>query len=413
MRIAICTVGSTGDMQPYLAIGLALQAAGHEVQVVSHPFHADRFLSRGLAFHACGPEVTQQQLNEMLDKMLRTSNPTKQFKMLMLEAFFADGEAYFASAKAALARCDLALVHMVDFLSSEAAAQLGMPRIGGLLAPAGIPTAYAPPPLLPDLGMRLNRWQWRLVAWALRHVDRACTDYLRRLGGPHVDVQGFHVLSPALNLLACSTAIAPVHADLPTHIEPVGPWIVPDPGFAPPPDLAGFLARHPAPVMVSLGSMGGSRGPWLTAQIIAALRLSGKAAVIQGGYSGLHAADAPDNVFFADYLPHEWLFPQASCVVHHGGAGTSTAVARAGVPHVPLVFFADQPYFARHLERLGVAPRQLWHRHLTPGRLAARIAAAHDPGMRARAAALAPVVRAETDMARTVARIERFLAEGK
>jgi UDP:flavonoid glycosyltransferase YjiC (YdhE family) len=152
MKIAICTIGSTGDIQPYLALALSLREAGFPVKVISHPFHQPRFEAHGLEFAACGPVVSQQELNEMLDRMLSYRNPIRQLRLLMNEAFFADGENYFHSAKAALQDCDLAVCHMVDFLGSEAAAQLNMPRIGGILAPAGIPTAWDVPPGMPRLG---------------------------------------------------------------------------------------------------------------------------------------------------------------------------------------------------------------------------------------------------------------------
>ncbi len=410
MKIAICTVGSTGDIQPYLALALALRAAGHAVRVISHPFHADRFVSKGLDFRPCGPVVTQHALNEMLDKMLHTHNPVKQLRMLMEEAFFADGEAYFHAAKAALVGCDLAVIHMVDFLSSEAAAQLGIPRIGGILAPAGIATKYNVPPGFYNLGKLLNPVAWKLVDWALRPVDRAAKDFLRRLGGPTVDIATFHVLSPQLNLIACSPTLTPTYSDLPSHFQVVGPWILEEPGYVPTPAIEAFLKRHPRPVVVSFGSMGGTKGPALTAIVIEALRIAGKAAIIQSGYSGLFAKSAPDNVLFVDFVPHDWLFPHAACVVHHAGAGTSTAVTRAGVPHVPVTFVADQPYFAKHLRRLGVATKPIWYHQMRPKNLANRIQQASSAvEMRSAAQALQTKVLAETNMDQTVAIIEQFV----
>ena len=72
-------------------------------------------------------------------------------------------------------------------------------------------------------------------------------------------------------------------------------------------------------------------------------------------------------------MSHEWLFPQAACVVHHAGAGTTTVVLGAGVPHVPVVFIADQPYFAKNLRRLGVAVPKQWYYSMTASSLAKSI----------------------------------------
>jgi sterol 3beta-glucosyltransferase len=411
MKIAICTVGSTGDMQPYLALALSLQQAGHAVRVISHPFHQARFESKGLDFRPCGPIVTQEQLNEMLDKMLSMRNPVAQLKLLMTDAFFADGLSYFQAAKAALVGCDVALIHMVDFLSGEAAAQLGLPRIGGILAPTGIPTAYAVIPPLPNLGKWLNPLAWKLVRLGLAPVDRTANEFLHTLGGPTTAVNMFHILSPQLNLIACSPTLAPTYPDLPAHFEVMGPWILQEPAYTPPPALAAFLQKHPRPVMVSFGSMGGTRGPALTQVVLDALALTGLPAIIQSGYSGLSTDKVPDHVCFVDFVPHDWLFPQAACVVHHAGAGTTTAVARAGVPHVPVTFIADQPYFAAHLHRLGIAPKSIWYYQLEPHKLAAKIMEACSPTMQTRAKSLQATFLSETGNAKTVARIEQFVRD--
>lgn len=412
MKIAICTVGSTGDIQPYLALAVSLREAGHSLKIISHPFHQARFEQFGFEFAPCGPVVTQQELNEMLDKMLATRNPVKQLEMLMLEAFFAEGESYFHSAKAALMGCDLAICHMVDFLGSEAAAQLKIPRIGGILAPAGIPTAYGTPPRLPNLGKWLNPLWWKATAKVLQSVDRKAAKFLNRVDGPTIEPKMFHVLAPQLNLLACSPTLGPTYADLPVNIEVVGPWILKEKDFTPQNDLKQFLEKYPKPVIVSFGSMGGTKGPALTAKVLEALKISGHAAVIQSGYSGLFAENAPENVFFTDYVPHEWLFRQAGAVVHHAGAGTTTAVARAGVPHVPVVFVADQPYFAANLHRLGIATKMVWYHQLKPHKLAKRLdQAMNSKEMREKAKALQPLILAEEGNARSVLRIEKFIRD--
>lgn len=410
MKIAICTVGSTGDIQPYLALALELRRAGHSIKVISHPFHRERFLRHGFEYVSCGPVVTQQDLNEMLDRMLSTRNPLKQLQMLMLEAFFADGEAYFRSSKAALMDCDLAICHMVDFLSSEAATQLGIPRIGGILAAAGIATAYAVPPRMPYLGRWLNPLVWKALDLAMAPIDHKAKRFLRQLGGPSVTPRRFHVLAPQLNLLACSPTLCRTFPDLPAHIQVTGPWILKDKESDPPADLTEFLKRHPNPVVVSFGSMGGTKGPQLTQVVLEALKLAGKPAVIQAGYSGMAAMNHPESVHFADFVAHEWLFPQAACVIHHAGAGTTMAVARAGVPHVPVTFIADQPYFASNICRLGIGTPWMWYHQMRPQNLARCIReACESPAMQHRARDLRPTFLAEEGNALAVRHIEDFI----
>lgn len=411
MKIALCTVGSTGDIQPFLALALALDRAGHEVRALSHPFHADRFRSRGIEFISCGPEVTLEDLNEMLEKMLQYVNPVKQLELLMMEAFFEEGEKYFRDAKAGLEGVDLAVCHMVDFLGQEAALQSNIPRIGVILAPAGIPTKFGAPPVVGNLGF-LNPITWKVMSYLMRGIDRKAIKFLEGLGGTEQKVERFHSLSPDLNLIAASPTLARTYSDLPEHFTVTGPWILPEPAYTPPQDLLDFFEKHPHPVIVSFGSMGGNRGPKLTQTVIEALKITGKAAVIQTGYANLFAAEKPDNVMFVDYVPHGWLFAQGSCVVHHGGAGTTTAVCRGGVPSVVVAFIADQPYFGFNLKRLGIAPKPIWFRRLTAKRLAKRIqTASENPEMQAMAKALRPTFLLEEGSKKAVQAIELFAQE--
>lgn len=412
MKIALTTVGSTGDIQPYIALALGLQAAGHQVRVVSHPFHADRFECRGIDFAGCGPVVTQQQLNEMLDKMLRTLNPVKQLNMLMRDAFFEEGEKYFREAKAATKGFDLAVSHMADFLGQEAVSQNGIPRIATILAPAAIPTKYAPPVYAPNLGTWGNPFWWWMMTQMLRIVDQRAMRFLRALGGTAQAIRRFSAHSPDCNIIAASPLLCPTYPDLPAEFVQVGPMVLPEPEYTPEPALVAFLEQHPRPVIVSLGSMGGTQGAALTAKLLTTIELLGVPAIIQSGYAGLFAEKAPANVYFAGYVPHGWLFRQGCCVVHHGGAGTTHAVCRAGVPSVILAFIADQPYFAGHLRRLGLAPKMLWHNRFTPQRLASRISQVlQNPAMQTRARALQPQFLNEPGVEEVIAHIEQFASQ--
>ena len=309
-----------------------------------------------------------------------------------------------------MAGVDLVVCHMVDFLGQEAAAQSGIPRIGVVLAPAGIPTRFDAPPILPA-HKSLNKLYWRLLTRAMRSLDRKAMDYLKQFGGPRITVERFHSLAPDLNLIAASPLLAPTYPDLPAHFKVTGPWILPEPEYTPPRGLEDFLERNPKPVIVTFGSMGGTQGPWLSEVLLKALKRTGQSAVIQGGYAGLSAENAPENVFFVDYVPHGWLFSQGSMVIHHGGAGTTTAACRAGVPSIVVSFIADQPYFARLLNRLGTAPRQIWYRRLTAKRLVRRIEEVlGDSEMQKRAGELGEQFRAEDGAGLAVKTIEEHAA---
>jgi sterol 3beta-glucosyltransferase len=145
---------------------------------------------------------------------------------------------------------------------------------------------------------------------------------------------------------------------------------------------------------------------------VRALELSGQRGILSTGWGGVARLQTPANVIFVDDVPHGWLFPRMAAVVHHGGAGTTGAAFRAGVPSLIAPFAGDQQAWADRAMRLGVGPRMQGAKNLTAEGLAAAIGTAvNDRGLRARAASLGEKIRSENGVARTVEVIERHADE--
>jgi UDP:flavonoid glycosyltransferase YjiC (YdhE family) len=132
--------------------------------------------------------------------------------------------------------------------------------------------------------------------------------------------------------------------------------------------------------------------------------------VLLSGWAGIGNSDLPDDVYKLDYAPHSWLFQQVAAVAHHGGAGTAAAGLRAGLPSVLVPHFADQPFWARRVVKLGVGPRFIPQKQLTANNLAyaLHVAATNHP-MQQRAAALGERIRAEDGVGNAVQYIQRVL----
>ncbi len=179
----------------------------------------------------------------------------------------------------------------------------------------------------------------------------------------------------------------------------------------PPADLVEFLDVGDPPVYVGFGSMSGFSGA-------ATLRdrvldgLSGHRVLLASGWAGLTDTALPSNVHPAGYIPHDWLFPRCSAIIHHCGAGTSHQAARSGVPSIPVPFTADQPFWATRLRALGIASTPLNPRKLTSEQVRTALAHATSHTTRERAHGVAQQTATEPDGVTTaIAHLQRFTTQ--
>jgi sterol 3beta-glucosyltransferase len=215
---------------------------------------------------------------------------------------------------------------------------------------------------------------------------------------------------PAPVLHAVSPAVIPRPADWPPTAHITGYWFV-DTAAA---DITAPAGPHLAggddqpAVFVGFGSMTGPDPAAATEEVVQALRLAGVRGVLAAGWNGLQQIPGPDT-FLAGDVPHETVFPQSAVIVHHGGAGTTAAAARAGRPQVVCSFVGDQPFWGARMHQRGVAPEPISVRHLTVPRLAAAIRRAiDDPAMVTAARRLGEQVRTENGVATAAAILEQF-----
>jgi sterol 3beta-glucosyltransferase len=170
-----------------------------------------------------------------------------------------------------------------------------------------------------------------------------------------------------------------------------------------------FLQNGSKPIYIGFGSMG-SRKPEETADLVLrALAQTQQRAILLSGWGGLSRSNLPDSVFMVNSIPHAWLFPRMAAVVHHGGAGTTAASLRAGVPSIVIPFFGDQPFWGQRVAALGVGPTPIPRQKLTSEKLAKAIEQAlTDQTMRQRAANLGAQIRAEDGIANAVAAVQKI-----
>lgn len=186
-------------------------------------------------------------------------------------------------------------------------------------------------------------------------------------------------------LYGYSERILPRSRDWPQNIQVTGFWFLDAAdGWQPPDDLLAFLAAGSKPIYVGFGSMYPRDPKRITATMIAAIRKAGCRAIIAKGWGGLvpdEAAGDP-NIYLLQQAPHDWLFPRMAAAVHHGGAGTTAAAVRAGIPSLILPFITEQAFWSVQLEKLGVAAPRLNRNTVTTEQLASGISRVQNRTMR-------------------------------
>lgn len=195
-----------------------------------------------------------------------------------------------------------------------------------------------------------------------------------------------------------SPALIPKPKDWGRHISISGFYFLSlASSYTPEPDLAAFLAAGPPPVYIGFGSIVVDDPNAMTALIFEAVRKTKVRALVSKGWGGLggDALDVPEGVFMLGNVPHDWLFKHVSCVVHHGGAGTTAAGIATGKPTVVVPFFGDQPFWGAMTARAGAGPLPIPYKQLTADKLAAAIVDALKPETLAKAQELGAKIKEE------------------
>jgi sterol 3beta-glucosyltransferase len=412
MNILILTVGTRGDVQPYVALGAGLRAVGHQITLAT--LEAFRPLA---SEHALGFRPLRGAFLELLETQGgKAAVAGKGNRLALLRQVMPMLRGMLDDAWAASKDAELVIFHPKALAGASIAERRAIPGILALPAPLYSPTAAFPSPILPvgNLGPLLNRLSHRAMLGLTSLSVRGLVNRWRKevLGLPRVaDELRLHG-QPLLRLYGYSPAVVPTPADWDEWSVATGYWFLDQAqSWQPPRELQGFLAAGPPPVYVGFGSMPSQDAQRTTAIVLDALARAGQRAVLATGGGGLAARALPSDVYLLDAAPHDWLFPRMAAVVHHGGAGTTAAGLRAGVPTLICPFFGDQPFWGRRVAALGVGPEPIAQRRLNAAQLGRRIAAmVGDAAMRERAARLGAAIRAEDGVARAVERIEAHVA---
>jgi UDP:flavonoid glycosyltransferase YjiC (YdhE family) len=402
MRVLLAPHGTRGDIQPMLALAVALRARGHTA-VFSAPSNFLDWIQRcGFEAMSNGTDIAaeMQSSEARLDSVRWMFNCMKDQTARM-----------FAPVARASEGADVIVGAGAQLVSDSVADWRDVPHAMVAFCPCAVPSSATPPPMIRTQALPpwVNRLLWEAAAAGadvglngVINRGRAALG-LRSIARPLTQIFRHRVI------VSADRDLAPLGDDVLDSVSGIDAMIFVEPHSSDP-RVEAFLNLGPAPVYVGFGSMVAARSPELAAHAIAAIRALGRRAIIAGGWAGLDRhVTSGDDLLAIDAMPHDVLFPRVAAVVHHGGAGTTTAAASAGVPQVILPHLLDQFYWAHRIEQLGLGPRALPVDLITADILTDRLdIALHDAGIRKRSAAIGPAVAARNGAAEAVLHLERL-----
>jgi sterol 3beta-glucosyltransferase len=399
-RIVVLSAGSTGDVEPFVALSVRLAERGHEVTLAADsgferlaPDHGVRFAPIRADFQSLlpTPEGKKPSLRDDVFPVIQG----------MLEDSWA---------LAKESRPEVIVAHEKTLAAPHVAEKLEIPHVQALTVPMLTPTRDFPLPAMirHNLGGMLNRLSFRLVGL----LSRPYAGLIRRWRADSLELRARSKSpSPARTLYCYSPSLVPTPADWPPDAVATGYWLWEGRDEeSVDSNLENFVAGDRPPVYVGFGSSVGPHPARLGAEVAQALRDAGTRAVVATGWGGVSDISKSSEVFVVERAPHRWLFPRVAAVVHHGGAGTTAAGLVAGRPTIICPFQGDQYFWGAAVHRAGAGPEPLPVKKLTGERLANLIRTAmNDSAVQGRAAELSQRIAGEDGTRRASEQIEASL----
>ncbi|KAH8679764.1 hypothetical protein BGZ60DRAFT_524972 [Tricladium varicosporioides] len=441
LNVVIHVVGSRGDVQPFVALGKTLKATyGHRVRLATHPTFQTFVEENGLEFFSIGGDpselmafmVKNPGLMPGLDS-LKAGDVGKRRRGMeeivlgcwrsCIEAGNGLGASPPKDSSGALEFqaginmdtnpsdrpfiCDAIIANPPSFAHIHIAEKLGVPLHMMFTMPWS-PTQSFPHPLANIQSSNADVNMTNFVSYALVEMMtwQGLGDVINRFREHALGLDPISLIwAPGMltrlrvpYTYCWSPALIPKPKDWSQHISISGFYFLSlASSYTPAPDLAEFLAAGPPPVYIGFGSIVVDDPDAMTKLIFEAVKKAGVRALVSKGWGGL-GADAmgiPEGVFMLGNVPHDWLFQHVSCVVHHGGAGTTAAGIATGKPTVVVPFFGDQPFWGAMVGRAGAGPEPTPYKQLTADKLTESLLEALKPETLAKAKELGEKIRDE------------------
>lgn len=352
MRIVLCGDGTRGDLQPLIELARQARAIGHDALVCGPPDFVDLARDAAVPYVPVGTSA-QAFFTEHAD-ILKRRNPVS----LVREAMGYVREQLSQKVAALLdvgAGADWILAGGAELGASSAAERLGVAYRFVCYCPVLLPSREHAP-VFANVDTQhpwLNRALWPLVMWPIAiGVGRLLGPVREAIGLERSRTPFLHMMGER-PILAADRLLATVPRDTRLAPEQI-PGLHPLGGEPLPAKLESFLEAGPPPVYVGFGSMPDADPGRTTRIVLDVAERLGVRVVLSSGWARLGGVPLPGSVLEVGPVAHPLLFPRCAAIVHHGGAGTTTTALRAGTPQVVVPHLADQFYWGRRVQELGL-----------------------------------------------------------
>lgn len=418
MKITILLIGTRGDVQPYVALGKGLQQKGYAVKIAA-PLNFKSFIENQ-ALEYAPIRVNLKELmasSQASDFLNKGKNPLKFFKNFkkitdpLVQMAFDD---LWAAAQGS----DALIYSIMTFPAHFMAKDLGIPAFGSCLQPL-VKTSTFPSPILPiaqKWNKTINRWSHQTVYQLYWLFTKSAIQKWRARHGLS-PVSSHHPFKEIMNgelpfLCGISDFVLPKPNDWTNNIHNTGYWYLnQNTEWQPPKALEHFLNNGEKPICIGFGSMNDKNIHRMYEEAVEIADKQKVRAILLTGWSSQKAGlETNENIYVAEAMPHSWLLPKVKAVVHHGGAGTSAAAMKAGIPSIIVPFFFDQHFWSWQMKKMGVATKPLFRKKFNAQRFEkVLLEALHNEELKAKAEKIGQLIRNEDGVAKAIQILENFL----
>jgi sterol 3beta-glucosyltransferase len=388
-------------------------ARGHSVKLTAPARFKNRIEESRITFVplAGDPAELSKQLNDSGNNFLRMINS-------LMHHAIGIGIDVIQQTERACSDVDLVIHTFMHAVGGHTLArEKNIPDVHVQLFPMFSPTGDYPNVTLPNLKLRsANRLTHSISRWITVWGAKIGFEQIRRRAG--LPKQKLYspfdrdpVRPPTPILCTWSPHVLPTSEDWPSNVHVTGYLFGEfDTTYQPPIELQRFLDTGEPPICISFGSMINRDAQKIDDIIHGALSQTNNRGIILSGWSELKKQSS-DHIFYLDAIPHQWLLPHCKMIIHHGGAGTTSAGLRAGIPNIVIPFTADQPFWGKRVYAIGAGPKPIFVKKLSAANLTKAILDANDPLLRKRAHEIGQKLKHEQGVEMTIQFIEKYFNE--